>query len=236
MRLFCFPYAGGSAAVFREWSKQLGPSVEVWSVEYPGRGTRRSEKPFDQLSQLVNALLPDLREELTVPFAFFGHSMGSLVALEVLERLAMENGPEAMCFFPSACRPPWCEARRRPTFDLPESEFIEEVLALGGTPQELLADKSLVELFLPFLRADFRAAQTYSRKVRVKLRCPIFVYGGLDDPEVSQEDLSRWQDVCETLLVRMFPGDHFFLHSAIESLMSALLRDLAMVEIGGSQD
>jgi surfactin synthase thioesterase subunit len=238
MRLFCFPYAGGSAAVFREWSEQLGSGVEVWSIEYPGRGTRRSEKPFNQLSPLVDALLPALRMELTAPFAFFGHSMGSLVALEILERLAMEGGPEAMCFFPSACRPPWCEARRPPTFDLPDPEFIDEVLALGGTPQELLADKSLMELFLPFLRADFRAAQTYSHKMRVKLRCPILVYGGLDDPEVSREDLGRWQDVCETSSVRMFPGDHFYLQSAVESLMQVLSRDLSMrmVETGKLRD
>jgi medium-chain acyl-[acyl-carrier-protein] hydrolase len=238
MRLFCFPYAGGSAAVFREWSERLGPSVEVWSIEYPGRGTRRSEKPFNQLSPLVDALLPELRSELTVPFAFFGHSMGALVALEILERLAMEDGPEAMCFFPSACRPPWCEARRPPTFDLPEPEFIQEVIALGGTPEELLADKTLAELFLPFLRADFQAAQTYSREIKVKLRCPILVYGGLDDPDVSREDLSRWQDVCETSSVRMFPGDHFYLHSAMESLMRVLSRDLStrMVEVGKLRD
>jgi medium-chain acyl-[acyl-carrier-protein] hydrolase len=234
IRLFCFPYAGGSAAVFRGWSEQLGSSVEVWSIEYPGRGTRRSEKPFNQLSPLVDALLPELRMELTAPFAFFGHSMGSLVALEILERLAMEDGPEAMCFFPSACRPPWCEARRPPTFDLPDPEFIDEVLALGGTPQDLLVDKSLMELFLPFLRADFRAAQTYSHEMKVKLRCPILVYGGLDDPEVSREDLCRWQDVCETSSVRMFPGDHFYLHSATESFMRVLLRDLSMrmAEVG----
>ena len=238
MRLFCFPYAGGSAAVFREWSQKLHPSVEVWSIEYPGRGTRRSEKPFNQLSHLVDALLPELRRELTIPFAFFGHSMGSLVALDILERLAMENGPEAMCFFASACRPPWCEARRPPKFDLPEPEFIHEVLALGGTPEELLADKTLTELFLPFLRADFQAAETFSHEMKVKLRCPIHAYGGLEDPDVSREDLSRWQDVCETSSVRMFPGNHFYLDSAIESLMRVLSRDLSMrmVEIGGRRD
>jgi medium-chain acyl-[acyl-carrier-protein] hydrolase len=239
MRLFCFPYAGGSAAVFREWSARLDPLVEVWSVEYPGRGTRRSEKPFKQLSQLVDALLPDMRDELTAPFAVFGHSMGSLVALEILERLAIQGGPEAVCFFASASRPPWCEARRPPTFDLPEPEFIQEVRALGGTPEELLADKTLTELFLPFLRADFQAAQTYSREMKVKLRCPIFAYGGLDDPEVSREDLSRWQDVCETSsVVRMFPGDHFYLHSAVEKVMQVLSRDLLMrmVEIGELRD
>jgi medium-chain acyl-[acyl-carrier-protein] hydrolase len=233
--LFCFPYAGGSAAVFREWSELLDRDVEVWSIEYPGRGTRRSEKPFKQLSLLVDALLPELRNELTTPFAFFGHSMGSLVALEILERLAIEGGPQAVCFFASAGRPPWCEARRPPTFDLPEPEFIQEVLALGGTPEELLADKTLTELFLPFLRADFQAVQTYSHEMKVKLRCPIFAYGGLDDPEVSREDLSRWQDVCETSFVRMFPGDHFYLHSAMESLMRVVSRDLSLrtVEIGG---
>jgi surfactin synthase thioesterase subunit len=112
-------------------------------------------------------------------------------------------------FFHRPVRPPWCEARRPPTFDLPDPEFIEEVLALGGTPQELLADKSLMELFLPFLRADFRQLRTYAHEMKVKLRCPILVYGGLDDPEVSREDLCQWQDVCETSFVRDVSGRTF---------------------------
>jgi medium-chain acyl-[acyl-carrier-protein] hydrolase len=224
LRLFCFPYAGGPAAMFREWSEKLNPGIEVWSVEYPGHGMRRFETPISQLSQLADALLPELRQELVSPFAFFGHSMGAIVAFEILKRLATESGPQPACFFVSACYPPWKRKRRAPIHDLPEPEFIAELRLLGGTPEELLANPDLAQLLLPALRADFEVAQTYYHSTD-KLRCPIFAYGGLNDPEASREDLSEWNSVCETSCVRMFPGDHFFLHSAAENLMQVLARD-----------
>jgi len=225
-RLFCFPYAGAPAAIFRDWSEKLDPDIEVWTVEYPGHGTRRSETPLKQLSQLVDALLPDIRQELVSPFAFFGHSMGAIVAFEILKRLATEAEPKPVCFFVSACYPPWKERRRAPIHDLPESEFVGQVRSLGGTPEELLANRELAQLFLPVLRADFEVARTYSHSSD-KLSCPVFAYGGLDDPEASREDLSEWNSVCPTALVQMFPGGHFFLHSAAEDLMQVLARDFS---------
>jgi medium-chain acyl-[acyl-carrier-protein] hydrolase len=224
LRLFCFPYAGGPAAIFREWSEKLNPCIEVWSVEYPGHGMRRFETPIKQLSQLVDSLLPELREQLVSPFAFFGHSMGAIVAFETLKRLTRESGPEPACFFVSACYPPWKPKRRAPIHDLPEPEFIEQLRLMGGTPEELLANRELAQLLLPALRADFEVAQSYSHSMD-KLHCPIFVYGGLDDPEARREHLSDWNSVCETSSVRMFPGGHFFLHSAAENLMQVLARD-----------
>jgi medium-chain acyl-[acyl-carrier-protein] hydrolase len=234
-RLFCFPYAGGPAAIFREWSEKLDPDIEVWAVEYPGHGTRRSEIPLKQLSQLVDALLPELRQELVSPFAFFGHSMGAMVAFEILKRLGTETGPEAACFFVSACYPPWKERRRAPIHDLPDLEFVGQLRSLGGTPEELLANRELAKLFLPVLRADFEVARTYSHSSD-KLSCPIFIYGGLDDPEASRDDLSEWNSVCQSSLVQMFPGDHFFLHTAAEDLMQVLARDFStrVAEIGAA--
>jgi medium-chain acyl-[acyl-carrier-protein] hydrolase len=107
---------------------------------------------------------------------------------------------------------------------LPEAEFIHEVHLLGGTPEEVLANPDLAELLLPALRADFEVAQTYTHSPE-RLRCPVFLYGGLSDPEASREDLGEWDSVCETRGVQMFPGDHFYLHSATENLMQVLARD-----------
>ncbi|NJR66738.1 MAG: putative thioesterase, partial [Leptolyngbyaceae cyanobacterium CRU_2_3] len=56
LRLFCFPYAGGSSLIYRTWSESLPPAIEVCPIELPGRGTRMMEPPFTQLMLLVEAI------------------------------------------------------------------------------------------------------------------------------------------------------------------------------------
>src|SRR5580693_7148326 len=92
LRLFCFPYAGGSAAVYREWARYLPSPVEVVPIEYPGRGGRLSEPAFKVLPELLEALHPEIVPLLDIPFAFFGHSMGASVAFELSRILRKQNG------------------------------------------------------------------------------------------------------------------------------------------------
>lgn len=228
-RLFCFPYAGGSAAIFRDWARTMHESIEICAIEYPGRGSRRTIAPFTSIAALADALLPHLRRELAMPFAFFGHSMGALVAFEILKRLRLHPGVDAACFFASGCRPPWQPLHRRQMYHLPEAEFIEQLRALGGTPEELLADEELIRFLLPTLRADFEASETYCCEVGDGLlRCPIFAYGGLRDSDITHADLEAWGTACDRLCVRMFPGDHFFLHSAECNLAKVVAQDFLM--------
>src|ERR1039458_7197841 len=87
LRLFCFPYAGAGALIFRTWSDGLPADVEVCPVQLPGRGTRLMERPFTQLSLLIEALAQALVPFLDKPFAFFGHSLGALVSFELARRI-----------------------------------------------------------------------------------------------------------------------------------------------------
>ena len=93
VRLFCFSYAGGGAALYRPWLDALSPDIELCAVQLPGRENRLREPPFASLTALVDALVPALRPHLDRPFAFFGHSMGALVAFE-LARALRSRGDE----------------------------------------------------------------------------------------------------------------------------------------------
>src|SRR5581483_5831846 len=90
VRLFCFPYAGGGASIFRDWSGRLPGHVEVCPVQLPGRETRFRESAFTHVSPLVTTLAESLRPKLDRPFAFFGHSLGALVAFELSRRLLQD--------------------------------------------------------------------------------------------------------------------------------------------------
>jgi surfactin synthase thioesterase subunit len=81
-RLFCFPHAGGGAQAYKEWSEQF-PTVEVQAINLPGRGNRQNEKPITELAVLVRSIVNAIRHQLDLPYAFFGHSWGSVLAFEV---------------------------------------------------------------------------------------------------------------------------------------------------------
>src|SRR5919197_5894001 len=102
-RLFCFPYAGGAAHIFRQWPQRLPEGVEVCAVQPPGRGGRLRERPFTSLGELVAAAAPALRPFMELPFAFYGHSMGATVAYELARRLEEEGRAGPLHLFVSGC-------------------------------------------------------------------------------------------------------------------------------------
>src|SRR5437764_11438101 len=74
LRLFCLPYAGGGASIFRTWSELLSPEIELCPVQLPGRENRLPERPFSQMSDLIPTLAVALEPYLDMPHALFGHS------------------------------------------------------------------------------------------------------------------------------------------------------------------
>ena len=235
LNLFCFPYAGGGAAIYRAWANFLPESIEVLAVQPPGRGNRLREAPMTDLSFLLQAIAVEITPYLDKPFAFFGHSMGALTSFELTHKLRAERGLEPAHLFLSGRRAPQIpDDDPAATYNLPESEFIEELRRLNGTPPEVLGHSELMQLMIPLLRADFQVCQTYSYSVKPPLGCSITAIGGLQDKEVTREHLEAWR--CHTsasFSLRMLPGDHFFLHTYESTLLQVISRCLNQIVSGG---
>ena len=230
LRLFCFPYAGGGASIYRNWLMHLPPAVEGCLVQLPGRENRLVERPFRELSRLLPPLGQALYPYLDKPFAFFGHSMGALVSFELARYLRKQYKLAPVRLFVSAYRGPRLPARDTPIHHLPEPEFIAALRGLNGTPEAVLHNAELMQLVRPTLRADFTLCETYEYLPDEPLTCPISAFGGLQDPDVSREQLALWRDeTCGAFILRMFPGDHFFLHNSSLLLLRALCQDLAQL-------
>lgn len=220
-RLFCFPFAGGSAATYHSWPALAAGRIDVCGVEYPGRGIRLAEEPFLSMKPLVRNLADLLAPLLPqAPFAFFGHSMGGLVAFEVARALRARGIHQPLHLFISATAAPGVRPGRRSLHDASDAEVMEELRSLGGTPPELLADRELMTMVARALRADYTALGTYEYREAAPLDIPFTVFGGQSDDIAAPSDLRGWQ--THTAIgchFRLFPGDHFFLHSATADIL-----------------
>ena len=227
LRLFCFPYAGGGALIFRTWADGLPTDVEVCPIQLPGRGTRLMEPLFTQLSPLIQALAQALLPLLDKPFAFFGHSLGALVSFELARQLRRQYGVQPVRLFVSAGRAPQLPHRGLPVHTLPDGDFLAELRRLNGTPRAVLEHEELMQIALPVLRADFAVYETYVYSTELPLNCPISIFGGLRDRTVSQSDLEAWREQTSgDFSLQMFPGDHFFLNTTQPLLLRVLSQEL----------
>ncbi len=228
LRLFCFPHAGGGASFFRSWIGILPPDIEVCPVQLPGRENRLKEPPFDQFTPLIHALVEGLSPYLTLPFAFFGHSMGALISFGLARQLRIENLPVPMHLFVSAYRAPQIPNTEPPLHQLPESAFVKKLLGFNGTKQEVMENDELRQFLLPILRADFAVCETYSHTAEEPLTCPITVFGGAQDSRVSHDYLAAWREQTSSYFtLRKLPGDHFYLQNMRSPLLQFVFQDLS---------
>lgn len=227
IRLFCFPYAGGSNLIFRTWGKALGPAIAVCPAHLPGRERRLTEKPYTSLQTLVAAAAEAIKPHLDLPFAFFGHSMGALISFELARHLRRLDLPPPTHLFLSGRAAPQLGVRESVTYNLPNKEFAEELRRLNGTPPEVLEHQELMALMIPLLRADFEVCQTYRYTQEPPLDCPITAFGGLSDHEVSGELVGAWREqTTRSFRLCMVPGDHFFVNSAQELILGIISPEL----------
>jgi medium-chain acyl-[acyl-carrier-protein] hydrolase len=227
LRLFCFPFAGSGALVFRDWSSHLPPEMEVCAVQLPGREGRFKERPYTRLSDLVQDLAEVFAPYSHLPYAFFGHSMGALVAFALAREMRRRHLPTPALLMVSGHRAPQRPDPDPPIHDLPEPDFLQEIRELNGTPEAVLANPELLELVMPVLRADFEVCETYKYEEETPLACPISAFGGTEDADVPREDIAAWSyETTGPFTLRMFSGDHFYFLDQPANLMRHVIADV----------
>jgi medium-chain acyl-[acyl-carrier-protein] hydrolase len=221
LRLFCFPHVGAGASAFNLWRPAWIPdNMELWTVRLPGREQRLSEKPFRRMGPLVEALYEVMAPQLSGPYAFYGHSLGALVAFEMARKIQRQGGPCPIRLLVSAHTAPQLGLCRPVLHNLPDKEFVDALRRFAGTPDEAFENEDLMSIMMVVLRADFEVDETYSYDEGQPLECPISAFGGTDDPGVSQADLAAWKmHTSQTFNLYMMDGDHFFIFRSPDFLL-----------------
>ncbi|GGY36376.1 alpha/beta fold hydrolase [Streptomyces xanthochromogenes] len=226
-RLYCFAHGGGSATEYLRWARDM-PGAELHAVQLPGRGSRYNEPMFPSMDALVAAFLDEVSPG-PGPFAFFGHSLGSLIAYEITRALRDAGRPLPYRLVLSGYPAPHHRHERvaDPLHHLPDDELIDRVARLhGGIPQEVLDSKELRELVVGALRDDYRVLETYAWREAEPLPVPITVFGGSADH--ARAELDAWQQhTTADVTVRQFPGGHFYLREDPDPVLRELAEAVA---------
>jgi len=234
MRLYCFAHAGGGANIFNGWEQRVPREVEVVPVELSGRGRRFDDPLVSDIDHHIDEIACELASHPAVPAAFFGHSMGALIAYEVIRSLRTLGKPSPLCLIVSAHRAPHLPDRQPALHTLDDAALLEKLRDWSGTADAILANDTLLSIFLPILRADLAAAAAYTHKSGPPLPCPIIAYGASDDDEANIIELQGWRAQTEAeFTFRVFSGGHFFINRSefIHDLGSELNRISAALSV-----
>lgn len=226
MRLFCLPHAGGGATAFHAWSAELPAFVQICPVILPGRETRLSEPLYTGMDSLLEAIDRELRPWLDIPYAVFGHSMGALLAFEWVRRLRRERASMPVWLFLSGRRAPDAPGDSNLLHSLPDRDLVKELTRLyDGIPQEFLGNETLMEVFLPILRANIAVVESYRFQEDEPLDCPITVFSGMNDASVTWDQLLAWKRHTSQrrFAIQILPGGHFYPQRPLLQMISATL-------------
>jgi surfactin synthase thioesterase subunit len=213
LRLYCFHHAGGAASAFAGWRTALAPDVSVLPVQLPGREGRVGAGRLTRITQLVEDIDGCIGPAPTEPFAFYGHSMGALLAYALCQRRLRLGRSLPVALLVGAYGPPDQPPDLAPIIGLPDDELVHWLLGLGGMSPALLGYPAWLAAAAALTRDDLRVCHSYQHSAHADagpLPCPIHVFHGSDDP-LSAENEAGWSaHTSAGCATHEVPGGHLF--------------------------
>ncbi|TDW48167.1 surfactin synthase thioesterase subunit [Flavobacterium sp. 270] len=208
MKIIAFTFAGGNKHSFQIITK----NIENFTViEYPGRGFRMGEDLITDIDSLIEDLFQKVKSEISQPqdYIIYGHSMGALLGYLLCQKIEELGFQKPAKLVVSGRKPP--VTKRENLFcHLPDNLFWDEVVKIGGIPDELINHQELIEFFTPILKADLTIVEVYKYQKKNKLNIPIDVFYGSE--ESTEDEMQGWEEESnEKISITQMKGDHFFI-------------------------
>lgn len=226
-KLYIFPHAGGSPQYYVPFSKTFVADVKRIGVQYPGKGGNHDLCAFTSIEDLADRVCDKLPSPTDGPAAFFGHSMGALLAFEVARRFEADGKSIAALFVSAAGAP------GRAGYDnIGDSDrnLLEAVGQMTGVNPEFLENEEFAAKILPTLRG-LKAIANYDCPPEAKVSCPIVAFHGDEDGVATADKVAPWAErTTAEFSVRTFtaPGHHFYLNDHLPELVGDIEEKLAV--------
>ena len=234
IQLFCLPFAGGNKYSYREFIEKAPSFLKIVTLEYQGRGTRMQDALVTDINEMVNDVFGQVSPLVgQQDYAIYGHSLGGLMAYLLTLKLVENNHKPPMHIFITGTSGPSSPDRQeeKKRYLLPQKEFIEEIRALDGMPEEILENEELLYYFEPILRADFQASETYTYRERPPLTIPFTVVTGTEE-DIEPENIKLWQkESIYPVDFKRLPGKHFFIFQHTFKIIEIISKKLYLHKI-----
>jgi surfactin synthase thioesterase subunit len=222
VRVFCFPYAGGAASMFRDWVGLLPPTVGLTAVQLPGREGRFREPAYDRMGPLVEDLADVIGTSLDLPYVLLGCSMGARVAFSLAHELR-KQGLALPSSLVVAASPAPCLEVAVPGWDESDEGLLRYLADLGATPSSVLSNPALLDVTLPLVRADLSVVGSWRYPSPAPLPMPIHAFCGEADKHASAELMAPWAaETYAGLTLTTVPGGHFFFKANPRSVLDTV--------------
>jgi surfactin synthase thioesterase subunit len=217
--LYIFPHAGGSANFYVPFSREFSTDVKRIAVQYPGQRDGYGLPPLASIPGLADEIFEMMKPAARAedPVAFFGHSMGGLLAFEVALRF-QAAGHRVVALFLSACSAPG-HIRYKQIQGFSDNDMLDLVAKMTGTNPDFFEDEEFRVGVLPTLRAA-RAIAGYNCPPETTVACPIYALIGDKDWIATRDDMMPWRErTTGDFAIRVFPGDHFYINNNLSELV-----------------
>lgn len=231
MKLFCLPHAGGSASFYTKWTKKIENSfVELVCIEYKGHGVRMDEGFYNSFYDMVEDVYDIVSKKImdkSDKYMIFGHSMGACVAYELECLLEQRRNLYCSHIFLSGREAPifWGKDDEVRS-DLPDEQFLGEILKFGGVESSCFDDKEVLDLFLPIMRNDFRLVESINKtKGYPPIKAHMTIMNGSTDKDCELKQVDDWRNStylnCEILY---YDGGHFYINDHTDEICDYICR------------
>ncbi|WDF02041.1 thioesterase II family protein [Shouchella hunanensis] len=230
--LFCIPYAGGAAgAIYGKWVQKLNRSINLIPLELSGHGRRMNEAFYNSLDAAVDDLVSIIVNNehfLKNSFSFYAHSMGTVLAYEICNKLISKGFPTPENLFISGRQPPHIKYKKNGMHLLSDEIFINEIKQIGGTPEELFKSPELLKIFLPILKSDYKIIEEYQFFPPIKqLDSNLIFLFSKNDPLVTLENVKEWSKYTFKSFKQFdFEGGHFFINEEWQEICDIISHEL----------
>ena len=224
VKLFCVPYAGGTAEVFSGLSEYLKEDIELIQIEYSGHGKRAKEpfyKTFDEMAEDTARLINESLDG-DEKFAVFGYSMGSVVSFECIVRGLLKGQP---ChFFIASHEAPGEHWESMEYAALDDMAFFRKIVDFGGFKAEdeaRMENRFFRKLIFNPIKKDYDLIAQY--RLTTEKKADVKTTMMFSPRDVKKESAVLWQNRFTKEIEFIEIGDnHFFINKEQEKIANII--------------